>query len=149
MAPISISVMLASAEIAGRVRSVIRGTSNVTGQNVRVTSDSTATANSQLISVGVGLLTGAGIGAAPDAEEGASGNVLVTRDVEALIGLEGNSSRQTVTATGTAEDSGEIEVDADAIHNVVADATRRDRWRWCNLGLVVGWTDYRKYPRHH
>ncbi|UWQ93619.1 LEPR-XLL domain-containing protein (plasmid) [Rhodobacteraceae bacterium M382] len=120
---VSISVMLASAEVTGRVRSLIRGTSTVTGQNVHVTSGSTATASSDLISVGVGLLTGAGIGAAPDAEEGASGNILVTRDVEALIGLESNSSRQTVTATGTAEDSGEIEVDAEATHYANVDAT--------------------------
>ncbi|HCE72074.1 MAG TPA: type I secretion protein, partial [Ruegeria sp.] len=120
---VSISVMLASAEVTGLVRGGITGTSIVTGRNVRVTSVSNATADVSLISVGVGLLTGAGIGAAPDAEEGASGNVMVSRSVEALIGLPEGSARQTVTANGTEEGSGKVEVDADATHYADVDAT--------------------------
>ncbi|MCE8556437.1 calcium-binding protein [Ruegeria pomeroyi] len=120
---VSISVMLASAEVTGLVRGAITGTSTVTGRNVRVNSESTATADGELISVGVGLLTGAGIGAAPDAEEGASGNVMVSRSVEALIGIPEASARQTVTATGTEEGSGEVEVEADATHYANVDAT--------------------------
>ncbi|MDK3018044.1 LEPR-XLL domain-containing protein [Pseudodonghicola flavimaris] len=120
---ISISVMLASAEITGRVRGTIHGSAIVTGRNVRVISESNATADGQLISVGVGLLTGAGIGPAPDAEEGANGNVLISRDVEARIGREQNSDRQTVTATGSTDGSGEVEVAADATHYATVDAT--------------------------